>query len=147
MGSPEGQIIEQAYVILLKLDKNKEVLVSNDWGKIGKKTWRNFVGSKSLLNMTLSLRIHVGLGCSIHRSHHHGHITPSAFGVNATNPSCQFRRYVQEKSLREFTCVSSAAIHLRSIFSWPPPWTLYPQIVFTSIKIICSIPCHRCGIH
>jgi len=34
---PEGKIIEQAYVILLKLDKNKEVLVSNDWGKIGKK--------------------------------------------------------------------------------------------------------------
>jgi len=31
----EGKIIEQAYVILLKLDKNKEVLVSNDWGKIG----------------------------------------------------------------------------------------------------------------
>ena len=37
MGLPEGQVIEQAYVILLKLDKNKEVLVSNDWGKIGKK--------------------------------------------------------------------------------------------------------------
>ena len=37
MGFPEGKIIEQAYVILLKLDKNKEVLVSNDWGKIGKK--------------------------------------------------------------------------------------------------------------
>jgi len=37
MGSPEGWIIERAYVILLKLDKNKEVLVSNDWGKIGKK--------------------------------------------------------------------------------------------------------------
>jgi len=73
MGSPEGRIIEQAYVILLKIDKNKEVLVSNDWGKIGKKTWRNFVGSKLLLNMTLSLRIRVGLGCFIHRSHHHGH--------------------------------------------------------------------------
>ena len=66
MGLPEGKIIEQAYVILLKLDKNKEVLVSNDWGKIGKKTWRNFIGSKSLLNMTLSLRIRVGLGCFIH---------------------------------------------------------------------------------
>lgn len=38
MGFPEGKIIEQAYVIVLKLDKNKEVLVSNDWGKIGKKT-------------------------------------------------------------------------------------------------------------
>jgi len=30
MGLPEGQIIEQAYVIFLNLDKNKEVLVSND---------------------------------------------------------------------------------------------------------------------
>jgi len=29
----KGGIIQQAYVILLKLDKNKEVLVSNDWGK------------------------------------------------------------------------------------------------------------------
>jgi len=38
MGLPEEQTIEQAYVILLKLDKNKEVLVNNDWGKIGKKT-------------------------------------------------------------------------------------------------------------
>jgi hypothetical protein len=36
MGLPEGQVIEQAYVILLKHDKNKEVLVSNDWGKIGR---------------------------------------------------------------------------------------------------------------
>ena len=27
---PEGKIIDQAYVILLKLVKNKEVLVSND---------------------------------------------------------------------------------------------------------------------
>jgi len=33
---PEGQIIEQAYVMLLNLEKNKEVLVSNDWGKRGK---------------------------------------------------------------------------------------------------------------
>jgi len=41
MGLPEGQIIEQAYVILLKLDKNKEVLVSNDWGKLGRNS-KNF---------------------------------------------------------------------------------------------------------
>jgi len=38
MGLPKGKIIEKAYVILLKLDKNKEALVSNVWGKIGKKT-------------------------------------------------------------------------------------------------------------
>ena len=37
MGLPEGKIIEQAYLILLKLDKNKEVLVSNDWGKLERK--------------------------------------------------------------------------------------------------------------
>ena len=97
MGLPEGKIIEQAYVILLKLDKNKDVLVSNDWGKIGKKTQRIFIGSKSLLNMTLPLRVRVGLGCFIHRSHHHGHAIPSTFVVNATNPSHQCRRYVQEK--------------------------------------------------
>jgi len=35
-GLLEGKTIEQAYVILLKLDKNKEVLVSNYWGKEGK---------------------------------------------------------------------------------------------------------------
>jgi len=38
MDFPKGKIIEQVYVILLKLEKNKEVLVSNDWGKFGKKT-------------------------------------------------------------------------------------------------------------
>jgi len=37
MGLPEGKIIEQAYVILLKLNKNKEVLVRNDWEKLGRK--------------------------------------------------------------------------------------------------------------
>ena len=36
-GLPEGKIIDQAYVILLKLVKNKEVLVRNDWGKMGRK--------------------------------------------------------------------------------------------------------------
>ena len=117
MGLPEGQIIEKAYVILLKIDKNKEVLVSNDWGKIGKKTQRIFIGSKSLLNMTLPLRARVGLGCFIHRSHRQGLAIPSTFGVNATNPSHQCRRYVQEKSFREFTCVSPATIHLHSILS------------------------------
>jgi len=38
MGFSKGKIIEQEYVIPLKLEKNEEVLVSNDWGKIGKKT-------------------------------------------------------------------------------------------------------------
>jgi len=43
MGLFEGQIIEQAYVILVKLDKNKEVLVSNDWGKLGRKLEENLL--------------------------------------------------------------------------------------------------------
>ncbi len=47
MGLPEGKIIEQAYVILLKLDKNKEVLVSNDWGKIEKLKEILLVASRS----------------------------------------------------------------------------------------------------
>ena len=95
MGLPEGQVIEQAYVILLKLDKNKEVLVRNDWGKIGRTSKLN--GSKSLLNMTLPLRVRVGLGCFIHRSQNHGpRHTIHSWG-NATNPSHQCHRYVQEK--------------------------------------------------
>jgi len=48
MGLLEGQIIEQEYVILLKLDKNKEVLVSNDRGKLGRKLERTLlVASRS----------------------------------------------------------------------------------------------------
>ena len=79
MGLPEGQVIEQAYVILLKLDKNKEVLVRNDWGKIGRTS--KFRGSKSLLNMTLFLRTTSGWVVSFT-----GLITmvlakPSVFGV------------------------------------------------------------------
>jgi len=56
-GFPEGKNIDQAYVILLNLDKNKEVLVSNDWGKM-EENLKNFIGSRSLLNMTLSLHHH-----------------------------------------------------------------------------------------
>jgi len=36
-GLPEGKIIDQEYVIVLKFVKKKEVLVSNDWGKMGRK--------------------------------------------------------------------------------------------------------------
>ena len=142
MGLPEGQIIEQAYVILLKLDKNKEVLVSNDWGKIGKKTQRNFVGSKSLLNMTLPLRFRVGLGCFIHRSHHHGHAIPSTFGVNATNPSHKCRRHVQEKSSREVIHVPFATIHYTSFFHdrHPEPYIIKsfspPSKSFAPFRVI-----------
>jgi len=56
IGFPEGKIIEQAYVIL-KLDKNREVLVRNDWGK-REENWKNFIGSRLLLSMTLSLHHH-----------------------------------------------------------------------------------------
>jgi len=38
MGLPEGKIIEKNMLSSSSLIKNKEVLVSNDWGKIGKKT-------------------------------------------------------------------------------------------------------------
>ena len=88
--------------------------------------------------MTLSLHQHdwVGLGYSIHRSYHHWSSVTSIFRVNATNPS-QCCRYVQKKSLREFTnpaYISSTAIPSHFILSWSPPWTLYHQIVFTSTK-------------
>jgi len=53
----EGKIIDQEYVIILKLDKNKEVLVSNDWGK-REENLKNSIGSRFLLNMTLSLHHH-----------------------------------------------------------------------------------------
>ena len=137
MGLPEGKIIEQAYVILLKLDKNKEVLISNDWEK-REENLKNFIGSRSLLNMTLSLHHHdwVRLGYSVHWSYHHWSTIPSIFGVNATNPF-HFHQYVHDKSLKEFTnpaCVSSVAIPSPFILSWPPPWTLYHHIVFTSTK-------------
>jgi len=36
IGFPEGKIIDQEYVILLKLVKIKEVLFSNAWGKMGR---------------------------------------------------------------------------------------------------------------
>jgi len=37
IGLPEGKIIDQEYVILLKLVKNKKVLIRNDQGKMGRK--------------------------------------------------------------------------------------------------------------
>jgi len=92
--------------------------------------------------MTLSLHQHdwVELGYFVHRSYHHSSSIPSIFGVNATNPF-QCHRYVKENLLREFTnpaYVSSIAIPSRFILSWPPPWTLYHQIVFTSTKSFAS---------
>lgn len=89
MGLPEGQVIEQAYVILLKLDKNKEVLVSNDWEKLGEPHSIN--GGKSLLNMTLCPLYHIGLGCFIYRSQNHGPRHTIHNWGNATNPSHQCR--------------------------------------------------------
>jgi len=44
---PEGQVIEQAYVIPLKLDKNKGVLVNNGWEKIGKEFKALMVAGRS----------------------------------------------------------------------------------------------------
>ena len=139
MGLPEGQVIEQAYVILLKLDKNKEVLVRNDWGKIGRTS--KFNGSKSLLNMTLFLRTTSGWVVSFT-----GLITmvlakPSTFGV-----------MLPIHRISVVIC-SRDVVQKESTVSHPLPYIiLHPfmtatlnhmsQIVFTSIKIISSVPCH-----
>ncbi len=140
MGLPEGQVIEQAYVILLKLDKNKEVLVSNDWGKIGKNQ-ENFDGSRSLLNMTLFLRTTSGWVVSFT-----GLITmvlakPSTFGV-----------MLPIHRISVVICSRGVILKVSTV-SHPLPYIiLHPfmtatlnhmsQIVFTSIKIISSVPCH-----
>ena len=123
MGLPEGQIIEQAYVILLKLDKNKEVLVSNDWGKIGKKTQRNFVGSKSLLNMTLFFRTTSSWVVSFT-----GLITivlakPSTSGVML--PIHRINVVICSRDV--FRKSQPCPIHchtLSFILPWPPPWII-----------------------
>ena len=113
MGLPEGQVIEQAYVILLKLDKNKEVLVRNDWGKIGRTS--KFNGSKSLLNMTLFLRTKIGLGCFIHRSHPWSRHTIHIWG-NATDPSYQCRHMFKRSRSEKVSRVPSTTIHYPSSF-------------------------------
>ena len=139
MGLPEGQVIEQAYVILLKLDKNKEVLVRNDWGKIGRTSKLN--GSKSLLNMTLFFRTTSGWVVSFT-----GLITmvfakPSTFGV-----------MLPIHHISVVIC-SRDVVQKESTVSHPLPYTiLHPfmivtlnhmsQFVFTSTKIISSVPCH-----
>jgi hypothetical protein len=51
MGLPEGQVIDQAYVILLKLEKIKRYWSEMTGEKLGRTSKLN--GSKSLLNMTL----------------------------------------------------------------------------------------------
>ena len=112
MGLPEGQVIEQAYVILLKLDKNKEVLVRNDWGKIGRTS--KFNGSKSLLNMTLFFRTTSGWVVSFT-----GLITmvfakPSTFWGNATDPSHQCRYMFKRGHSESVNRVPSTAIHYPS---------------------------------
>jgi len=112
MGLPEGQVIEQAYVILLKLDKNKEVLVRNDWGKIGRTSKLN--GSKSLLNMTLCPPYHIGLGCFIHQSHHHGLRQTIHIWGNATDPSHQCRYMFKRGHSESVNRVPSTAIHYPS---------------------------------
>ena len=140
MGLPEGQVIEQAYVILLKLDKNKEVLVSNDWGKIGKNQ-EVFDGSRSLLNMTLFLRTTSGWVVSFT-----GHITmvfatPSILGV-----MLPIHRISVAICSREVVQKESTGSHPLPYIILHPFMTAtlnhMSQIVFTSIKIISSVPCH-----
>ena len=139
MGLPEGQVIEQAYVILLKLDKNKEVLVRNDWGKIGRTS--KFRGSKSLLNMTLFLRTTSGWVVSFT-----GLITmvlakPSTFGV-----------MLPIHRISVVIC-SRGVIQKVSTVSHPLPYIIlhpfhdrhpesYVTVCFHLHKIISSVPCH-----
>ena len=83
--------------------------------------------------MTISFRIHVRLGCSIHRSLHHGLLTPSISGVmlpihHVSVVTCS-REVIQR--VRPGT---PTTIYLFFIHSWPPSWTSYRQSVFTSIK-------------
>ena len=75
--------------------KNKEVLISNDWGKFGKNNITLY-GSRLLLNMTLSLHHRDFWWVIFLTVHSHlWFIIPSLqFWVNATN-SFQCRRYVQ----------------------------------------------------
>ena len=137
MGLPEGHVIEQAYVILLKLDKNKEVLVSNDWGKLGE-TQENFDGSKSLLNMTLFLRTTIGLGCFIHRSHHHGPRQIICIWGNATDPSHQCR-YMFKRcgSVKSQPC--STHCHTLSFIHFMTATLNHKsQFVFTSSQSLAS---------
>ena len=92
--------------------------------------------------MTLPLHAWVGLGCFIHRSHHHGFAIPSTFGVNSTNPSYKCRRYVQEKSSREVTCVSPTTIHYTPFFHdcHPEPYIIRsfspPSKSFAPFRVI-----------
>ena len=139
MGLPEGQVIEQAYVILLKLDKNKEVLVRNDWGKIGRTS--KFNGSKSLLNMTLFFRTTSGWVVSFTGLITMVLATPSTFGV-----------MLPIHHISVVICSRGVILKVSTV-SHPLPYIiLHPfmiatlnhmsQFVFTSTKIISSVPCH-----
>ena len=109
--------------------------------KLGRKL-KKIIGSKSLLNMTLPLHVRVGLGSFVHRSHRHGHTIPSTVGVNATNPSHQCRRHVQEKSSREATCVPPTTIHYTPFFHdrHPKPYIIRsfspPSKSFAPFRVI-----------
>ena len=101
-------------------------------GEKGEENLNSFIGSRSLLNVTLSLHHHDWVCCTIH------------LGVNATN-LFQCHRYVQEKSLREFTNLanaSSAAIPSLSIFHdrHPEPYIIRsfspPQKSFAPFRVV-----------
>jgi hypothetical protein len=131
MGLPEGQVIEQAYVILLKLDKNKEVLVRNDWGKIGRTS--KFRGSKSLLNMTLFLRITSGWVVSFTGLVTMVLATPSIWG-NATDPSHQCRYMFKRGHSESVNRVPSTTIHHPSSIFMIATLIHMSQFVSTSTK-------------
>ena len=129
MGLPEGWIIKQAYVILLKLDKNKEVLVNNNWGK-WERSWKLMVASRSwtwhfhfisiiVLVWVIPFTGHLSIGLSYHPS----------FGVNATNSS-QCHQHVQEKSFSWETTIQ--------LMPYPLQY-LHPPFFMTAIPEPCVI--------
>ena len=100
--------------------------------KLGE-TQENFDGSKSLLNMTLFLHTTIGLGCFIHRSHHHGLAIPSIFGVmlpiHRISVAICSREVVQKSQPCPIHCHTLSFIH-----SWSPPWIICHSLFSPPLK-------------
>lgn len=136
---PKGRLQNKHMLSSSSLTKIKRYWSAMTGEKLGEP--HSFNGSKSLLNMTLCPPYHIGLGCFIHRSHHHGLAKPSTFGV-----------MLPIHHISVVIC-SRDVVQKESTVSHPLPYIiLHPpmiatlnhmsQIVFTSIKIISSVPCH-----
>ena len=112
MGLPEGKIIEQHMLSSSSLTKIKRYWSEMTGEKLGEP--QSFNGSKSLLNMTLCPPYHIGLGCFIHRSHHHGPRQTIHIWGNATDPSHQCRYMFKRCCSERVNRVPSTAIHCPS---------------------------------